>query len=261
MNIIVPALVLFSIALVFGAILAFASKKLAVVEDENVVKVTGLLSGANCGACGYPGCAGFAKALVAGQIKIESCPSTSLESKKEIAAILGGEVGDTKRNIIICACCGGNQCLDKYEYQGYGDCKSIELLAGGRKACSTGCMGMGSCVDACAFDAIEVNSQGYSELNSNCVACGQCVVACPKNLLKVVPPYAKIYVACSSHEKGKDVKSVCPKGCIGCGICAKVCPEGAIIMDNHLPIIDYKKCIACGICVNKCPTKVIKTID
>ena len=38
-------------------------------------------------------------------------------------------------------------------------------------------------------------------------------------------------------------------------------PEGAIMMEDNLPIIDYKKCIACGKCVEKCPTKVIKWIN
>lgn len=261
MDILIPALVLFTIALIFGAILAFASKKLAVKENPDVVKVTTLLSGANCGACGYPGCAGFAKAVVEGKVKIESCPSTSSENMAKIAMIIGGEVVETEKNMVVNACCGGNQCKDKYEYQGYGDCQSIELLAGGRKACPTGCMGMGSCVDACGFHAIEVNKKGFAELNKNCIVCGQCVKACPKNLLRYIPASAKIYIACSSHERGKAVKDVCPNGCIGCGICAKVCPEGAITMDDFLPVIDYKKCTGCLKCVEKCPTKVIKVID
>ncbi len=262
MHILIPTLILFSMALVFGFILVFASKKLAVMEDETVIKVQALLSGANCGACGYPGCAGFAVALVEGKVDLSSCTSTSLHNKEEIAKLIGGEVVAMDKNIVICACCGGNRCQDKYEYQGYGNCLSVELLAGGRKACPTGCIGMGSCVDVCAFHAIEVNELGFSEVNHDkCTVCGQCVKICPKNVLKILPYYAKIYIACSSRERGRAVSAVCPVGCIGCGLCAKVCPEGAIIMEDNLPIIDYKKCTACGKCIEKCPTKVIKWIE
>lgn len=261
-EIIIPSLILFALALVFGVILALASKKLAVVEDEKVIKIQGLLSGANCGACGYPGCAGFAVALAEGKADINSCTSTSLVNKEEIAQLIGGKVCSSDKNIVVDACCGGNRCQNKYEYQGYGNCLSIELLAGGNKACPTGCMGMGSCVDVCAFDAIEVNELGFSEINHDkCTVCGQCVKVCPKNVLKILPSYAKIYIACSSRERGKAVSSVCSVGCIGCGLCARVCPEGAIVMEDNLPIIDYKKCIACGKCVEKCPTKVIKWIE
>lgn len=261
-EILIPALILFGMATVFGVILAYASKKFAVKEDEKVVKIQALLSGANCGACGYPGCAGFAEALAEGKADINSCASTSIHNKEEIVQLLGGNVCIADKSIVVNACCGGTRCANKYEYQGYGNCLSIELLAGGNKACPTGCMGMGSCVDVCAFHAIEVNPTGFSEINHDkCTACGQCVKICPKYLLKFVPSYAKIYVACSSREKGKAVSSVCSAGCIGCGLCAKVCPEGAIIMEDNLPIIDYKKCIACGKCVEKCPTKVIKWIN
>ena len=81
---------------------------------------------------------------------------------------------------------------------------------------------------------------------------------CPKKLIVEKPASQEVFVACNSHEFGKEVKEVCAAGCIGCGACAKKCEEGAITMDNKLPVIDNEKCIGCMVCVEKCPTKVIK---
>ena len=49
---------------VVGALLLFwASKKFEVHEDPRIGQVQSVLPGANCGGCGYAGCAGFAKVL------------------------------------------------------------------------------------------------------------------------------------------------------------------------------------------------------
>ncbi|MEG2456965.1 MAG: hypothetical protein RSB08_04015, partial [Clostridia bacterium] len=96
--------------------------------------------------------------------KLSDCNATSKENKEAIADILGVDnVGEATR-VVVC-CRGGNDAKDKYSYMGYGDCRSMELLAGGRKQCQWGCLGMGSCVDACVDHAVEVNMKGYSEIN------------------------------------------------------------------------------------------------
>ena len=145
---------------------------------------------------------------------------------------------------------------------GYGDCRSMELLSGGRKLCKWGCLGMGSCVDACHDGAIEVGPDGYTQIDrSKCIACGRCINVCPKKLIKRVPVSAVYYVACSNCLRGKDAMNLCTVGCIGCGLCAKNCPNGAIEMVNNLPVIDYSKCTGCGKCAEKCPRKTIIKCD
>lgn len=259
-DILYPVIILTVLAAVFAVTIAICSKKLAVTTDERVEAVTILLAGANCGACGKAGCADFAKALVGGEAKLSDCPVTAADKKKEIDEIIGVDSEAGEKSIVVNACCGGASCADKYDYQGYGNCGSVELLAGGRKACYTGCIGMGECADNCAFDAIKI-IEGVAVVNKEkCVACGACILRCPKKIIKRIPESAKYYVACANTDKGKDVRNVCKNGCIACSICAKICPENAILMVNNLPVIDYAKCVSCGKCAEKCPSKCIKAV-
>lgn len=245
----------------FGTLIVIVSKKLSVEHDIKIDQIKELLSGANCGACGYAGCAAFANALFEGKAKLTDCPSTSEENKEKINELRGLKEDLGEKTYAIVYCCGGNACRDKYEYQGYGDCRTAEMLGGGRKACYTGCIGLATCVDVCPNYAIEVNSKGFSEvIRENCTSCGLCITNCPKNIIGRIVASAKVYCACSNHNKGKEVKEVCPKGCIACGICARVCPEKAITIEDNLPVFDYSKCTGCLLCAEKCPTKVIKQI-
>ncbi len=257
MTILWSSLILFALALVFAFLLAVLGKKLAVKQDPKIDEVQSKLSGANCGACGYAGCSAFAKALVEGKAEIGSCSATSAENKEMIAKILGVEAVIEETKTVVC-CIGGNNAVDKYEYMGYGDCRSMELLGGGRKLCKWGCLGMGSCTDVCPEHAIEVGENGFAFVNQDkCINCGKCITACPKRIVKKIPKSAQVYVACSNCARGKEVRTFCTKGCIGCGLCVKNCPEKAITLVNNLAVIDYSKCTGCKTCVAKCPSKCI----
>lgn len=144
MTILWSALVLLALAAVFGILLAVLGKKFAVKENEKEKEIRSHLSGANCGACGYAGCDAFAKALAEGKADVNSCSATAASEKKIIGGILGVSVDAAETKIVV-ACNGGNAAKDKYEYMGYGNCRSMELLGGGRKVCPWGCLGMGSC--------------------------------------------------------------------------------------------------------------------
>jgi ferredoxin len=124
---------------------------------------------------------------------------------------------------------------------------------GGPKTCSSGCLGYGTCVTLCPFDAIEI-IDGVAVINpDSCKACGKCVDGCPKHLISLKPYSAQAAVSCVSSDKGPVTMKACDVGCIGCGLCAKVCPSGAIKVDNFHASIDYEKCTSCGKCQEKCP--------
>lgn len=250
------------LALLLGGIIMLVSKFFEVKGgDPRIDEIKGHLSGANCGGCGYAGCADFAKALCEGKAEIDGCNATSKEEKIEISNILGISYSGGEDTFAVVSCNGGIRCSDKYEYQGYGDCISQQMMSGGRKACNAGCIGSSSCVNVCPADAIEVY-EGVAIITPRlCVSCGQCIKTCPKKIIKRVPRSAKVYVACSSECRGKEVISACKAGCIACGLCQKNCPHDAIHIENNVPIIDYSKCVGCKKCVGVCPRKVIHTFD
>lgn len=249
------------LAIVFAIIIVIIAKYMAVNDDnEKFADVRKLLAGANCGGCGKAGCDDFAKALCEGCANLADCNPTSNANKAKIADLLDIDfaAGGGKKAVVNCG--GGNQCKDKYSYQGFGDCVGQQMLAGGRKQCEVGCMGSGTCISICPENAIYLDD-GHAKVDEiKCVGCGACVKSCPKHIISLIPIDAKVYIACSTHKRGKEVMDVCKTGCIGCGLCAKFCPNGAITMDDNLPVIDYSKCIGCGICVEKCPRKTIKKL-
>ena len=88
MNIIVPMLVFAAIGGLFGALLGWLSKVFAVQIDERIEKVTEMLPGYNCGACGYPGCSGLAEKIVSGEADVILCKPGKQEMRDKIRAYL-----------------------------------------------------------------------------------------------------------------------------------------------------------------------------
>ncbi|MEF3255436.1 MAG: RnfABCDGE type electron transport complex subunit B [Deferribacterales bacterium] len=244
---------------VAGAGLLIASKKFSVEKDPRIEKVLELLPSANCGGCGYPGCAALAEAMVKGEAKIDACPVGGSDTVKAIAEFLGIEYLTTIKKVAKVRCNGTKEnCDEKYIYNGPGDCHSITLLAGGIKKCTYGCVGGGSCVTACKFDAIYIGSGGIPIVDDEkCTACGMCVKACPRNLIEILPVDKKFLVKCRSLDKGVDAKNFCKTACIACKLCQKNCPVDAITVDNNVAYINADKCINCGKCEEVCPTKAI----
>ena len=246
------------LAILFAVLIVLVSKLCFVKEDERIGKVSENLAGANCGGCGYAGCSDFAKALVEGKASISDCNATSNQAKAEIANILGIEFCATAQKVAVVKCAGGLNSKDKFKYVGNPSCDVKALLLGGDKACSSACLGGGNCVNVCPDNGVCLKDGVAVVDRSLCEACGACVRKCPRNLIELIPKHAKVYVACSSKCKGKEVMSACTVGCIGCGLCAKNCPENAISMVDNLAVIDYNKCSGCLTCVAKCPRKTIK---
>ena len=128
----------------------------------------------------------------------------------------------------------------------------------GPLSCEYGCLGFGTCVKACKYDAISVKS-GVAVVDEDlCVGCMACAKVCPRELIIPVDPGRNVVIACHSIAKGVVTSKVCSVGCIGCGLCKKNCPNDAITVTNNLAVIDYTKCNNCGKCATVCPKKLIR---
>ena len=256
-------LVMGGLGLLFGAVLAFAARVFAVEVDPREEAIIGCLPGANCGGCGFPGCAGYAAAVVKGEAPVNRCAAGGGPVADQIAEIMGVSADAAVRMVAQVHCTGCGVDHQKYQYIGVEDCvAAARLPGGGPLGCDYGCLGMCSCEKVCPFDAIHVHSGVAKVDEDKCKACNQCVDICPRHIIALEPYKTKKHVTipCSSHDKGPAVTKVCSNGCIGCALCAKSCPKEAITMVNNLAVIDYDKCVGCGICAQKCPRKLI-TVD
>jgi len=247
------------VGLFVGLFLGLAGIKFKVKVDEREEQVLNALPGNNCGGCGYPGCSGLASAIVKGKAAVNACPVGGDPVGNVIAGIMGVEADSSEKMVAFVKCQGDcDKTRTDYEYYGIEDCRMLGFVPnGGPKSCNYGCLGYGSCVEVCPFDAIHVVNGIAKVDKEKCKACGKCVSACPKNLIELVPYSSKYKVSCSSKDKGPVVMKACDIGCIGCGICAKNCPMQAIAVTDFLAKIDYSKCSQCGTCVEKCPKKAI----
>ena len=252
------ALVLGGMALIFGILLDFVSRKFAVPSNPTRDAIREVLPGANCGGCGFPGCDGCADAIASGKAPVNACPVGGAEVGAKVAAILGVEAAAGAKKVATVRCQGDStHCKVKFDYQGIQDCVAATTLGNGAKACQYACLGLGNCTRACPFDAIHMSAETGLPVvdDEKCQSCGKCVAACPRSVLALLPVDRKLTVACHNKDKGKPVMDACSRGCISCGKCVRTCKFEAITMgpDNY-PVIDYDKCKGCLMCLKECPT-------
>ncbi len=249
------------IGVLFGIGLGFAGNKFLVETDPRVVEVRSALPGANCGGCGFPGCDGLADAIVAGKAPADACRPGGAKAAEAIASIMGVAVDATAERKVAQVMCGGGSGLasERSVYVGIQTCPGAMLAGSGSKACTFGCLGYGTCVSVCPFDAIHMEADGLPVVDKEkCTACGNCVKGCPRNVIALVPASKAVHVRCKNTDAGAVVRRICKVGCIGCQICVRSCPSKAIEFANNLARINYDLCTNCGTCAQKCPTKSIK---
>ena len=261
-GIIIATAIVGGVGLLIGLFLSISGKYLKVEVDEREEAVIAALPGNNCGGCGYAGCSGLAAAIVKGEAPVNACPVGGAAVADVVAGIMGLDAGATVKKVAYVKCKGTCDKANKnYDYVGVEDCGMLSYVpSGGPKACEFGCLGYGSCVKACQFDAISVIDGIAVVDKEKCVACGKCVATCPKNLIELIPYDSKYAVACSSKNKGPEVMKKCSVGCIGCGLCTKSCEYDAVSVSDFLAHIDQEKCAACGACAQKCPKKIIEQL-
>ncbi len=262
MNILLAFLIVGGLGLVCAVLLVVAAHFFRVEEEQLTKDIRECLPGANCGACGYTGCDGYAKALALGECEANLCVPGGKSTADKLADLLGVEVKVSEPMVAFVGCNGNlEDASKKADYDGIASCKAASMIFAGPNACRFGCVGCGDCAGVCPTNAICI-VDGIAHVDPRaCIGCGMCVKECPKNIIKLLPVNAKVAVMCSSKDKGAVARKACKNACIGCKKCELNCPEGAIKVVDNLSVIDYSKCSACGKCAEVCPTHCIKLLD
>ncbi|MCP3661640.1 MAG: RnfABCDGE type electron transport complex subunit B [Gammaproteobacteria bacterium] len=256
--------VMTGLGLFFGVILAVASRAFKVEEDPRLLGTEELLPGTNCGACGEPGCAPFAEALVKGEVQPSGCTVAGEDTVEALAEFLGVDAGEAERRVARLHCAGGQaQAYQIAEYRGFEGCRAAAVISGGGKGCSWGCLGLADCEVACTFDVIQMNSNGLPRVDiANCTACGDCVDACPRDLFEIVPESQRLFVQCNTTLEGDAAMALCSVACDACGRCAADAVPGLIAMHDNLPRIDIDSGLAATeVATRRCPTGAIQWLS
>jgi electron transport complex protein RnfB len=255
------ALTMLLLAFMFALVLLVASITLKVQVDPKVEQVHEALPNIDCGACGFAGCASYAKAVVGDAELIGKCAPGGSGVSNKIAEILNLQISDAgkpKRPVVHCR----SHTQDKQFYATYDGIQACTAANAQPcvQACSFGCLGFGDCTRACKFDALRIVDGLTTVDYDKCTGCGACAKACPRNLIEMVPFAHEnmMTVACKNKENGKTARKMCKVGCIGCSLCAK--QTDLFTIENNLASFDYERYEPneqTETAMNKCPTGVI----
>ena len=156
MQILIAIALLGGLGLIFGLVLAAASKVIYVETDPRLDQLNECLPGANCGGCGYAGCGAYAEAVLNGEAPIGACASGGNECAQAMSAIMGVKAAAVTRKVALVRCSGAKEydaegnlvkgSKVKANYEGFHDCLAASKVGGsGPLACKFGCLGYGTC--------------------------------------------------------------------------------------------------------------------
>jgi len=155
---------LVGLAVLFGAVLGFASEKFKVEGDPIVEQIDSILPQTQCGQCGYPGCRPYAQAIASGEANINRCPPGGQATINHLADLLDVEA------LPLDAESGVEEEETKVAY-------IIEDL----------CIGCTKCIQACPVDAIlGAAKQMHTVITSECTGCDLCVEPCPVDCIDLI---------------------------------------------------------------------------
>lgn len=246
---------------------------------EQTEKISKILPGLNCGACGYAGCFAYAQALT--EPKALSCCGKGTEDDvltRSPCAILLNDPESVKRmekalgvklslsalgRKVVVHCTGDSGAV--YDYSGVLSCKGAAQFGGGYKQCLYACLGLGDCIRVCPQNAISIDEEKHIVVidREKCNGCGLCILECPQNLIELVPAATKVAYLCN-YQPLRDIpgREKCDFGCTHCRKCFIACEEEnihAIEWDKEKarPVIDQDKCTLCGSCIKICPQNTL----
>ena len=194
--------------------LGVAARVFYVESDPIAEAIEEALPGANCGGCGFAGCSGAAEAIAAGNSAPSVCVAGGAEVNALVSAIMGVEVKETEPQIAQVGCRYPVKRADvKYSYEGLSDCRAAVMMAGGPKHCPVGCIGLGSCVKACPFDALSIGPDDLPVVDPyKCTGCGNCVRTCPVNIMQLTSVTDRILGEYTTDHCTAPCQRTCPAG-------------------------------------------------
>jgi formate dehydrogenase beta subunit len=202
------------IGLIASFLLGIASKVFYVAVDPTVLAITEALPGANCGACGFAGCSSAAKAIAKGKATPDACLAGGPDAAVAVAQIMGIAIEVKEPDKARLGCTYNLEDAEKkFIYDGTRDCRAAMMLFNGSKLCEIGCLTLGTCVNACPFDALSIGQGGLPEVNEHlCTGCGTCEKICPKGIIRLTSQSRRIQHIYTEDECTSPCQRTCPAG-------------------------------------------------
>lgn len=259
------AVILLSAVGLIAGIAIYVANRILPKEDESLQKANEIkefLPGADCGACGQPGCFAYAQAVAKRAQVLEESPCRILakdeEGSKQLGAYLGVDLSDSGPGSRALVHCTGDSPVIA-SYSGVATCAAAVQIAGGEKECPYACVGYGDCTAVCPEDAIAIDPVNRVAVVDweKCIGCGMCVAKCPRALIDLVPAETPQYLGCNYLQR-KDIvgRKKCSVGCIHCRMCVKASEGGEVVWNDEKDLPQFTTAPAPD-AIEKCPRSII----